>query len=485
MTSMLLTFFKNNFFEKCIQDSFLSIDCIIGSTSLFFSIFIFVLNFFAFFKFILFYGKINFETNLILFSIFQIIVIQLIIITLHEILIVFFTLLQIFIITLIIRKFIIISKQPNRALKKNGFFILLNTINITLFIIYILLLIENNKDKAYSIILFHTCFYSFSCIILAYYSNSLLKLMKKLKQSELQTTSSRTIPQMTNDIEEEEKKNKLSHPDHPDNVEEDKTISTTQPNNEEKNNSNSDSKCIEVNNYEDYLEKNEIVYVMRKKQIKPLYKVNIICSVLEFFLIFIILLLPNDNFEKHQYKIIPKLFIGYIIFYFYIIFCLINVSINFFCFFWKIRGQYKKDLKNRNRNKNRIIDNRFIKRTTINMKKESRKQINEFIENDNNPKEKKNEKSLYISYFTDISEIKDENEFKNKKRNNSIDNNLIEDNNKNIKNEKENEIVVNKELLEPLNNNFIERESIPINIDSTCGINRNTAFSVSKIENNI
>lgn len=479
MTSMILNFFKNNFFEKCIKDSFLSIDCIIGSSFLFFSIFIFVLNFFAFFKFVLFYGKINFETKLILLSIFQIIVIQLIIITLHEILIVFFTFLQTFIITLIIRKFIIISKQTNQALKKNGFFILLNTINIILFIIYILLLIKNNKDKAYSIILFHICFYSFSCVILAYYSKSLLKLMKKLKLSELQTTSSRTIPQMTNDIEDEKKNNKLSHPD---NEEEDKTNSTTRPTNEEKNNSNSN--CIEVNNYENYFEKNEIVYVMRKKQIKPLYKVNIICSILEFFLIFIILLLPNDNFEKNQYKIIPKLFVGYIIFYIYIIICLLNAMINFFCFFWKIRGQYKKNLKNRNINKNKIIDNRFIKRTTINMKKENPKQINEFIENDSNPKEKNNEKSLFMSYFTDISEIKDENEFKNKKRNNSEDNNLIEDN-KNIKNEKENEIDVNKELLEPLNDNFTERESIPINIDSINGINRNTSFSVSKIENNI
>ena len=118
MTSMILNIFKDNFFALCIEDKFKSFNCIIGSSSLFISILILILNFFAFFKLVNFYGKINFETNLIIFSIFQIIVIQLIIITSYELLIVFFTLIQIFIITLIIRKFVIISNQPNQILKK-------------------------------------------------------------------------------------------------------------------------------------------------------------------------------------------------------------------------------------------------------------------------------------------------------------------------------------------------------------------------------
>ena len=48
-----------------------------------------------------------------------------------------------------------------------------------------------------------------------------------------------------------------------------------------------------------------------------------------------------------------------------------------------------------------------------------------------------------------------------------------------------NEISVNKELLEPFNNNFANRESIPYTIDSTQAINRNTTNSISNIDQEI
>ena len=47
-----------------------------------------------------------------------------------------------------------------------------------------------------------------------------------------------------------------------------------------------------------------------------------------------------------------------------------------------------------------------------------------------------------------------------------------------------NETSLNKDLLEPLNNNnFVERESIPINLNS--GINRNTISSISKLDQDV
>ena len=143
MTSMIIKIFENNFFEKCInKSSFLDADCIIGSSTLFFSFLILIINIFALFKLFRYYGKINFETNLFLFSILQVILIQLVIFTSYEILIECFNFIQILIITLIIRKFVILSKQSIQQFKKNALFIFLNTINIPIFILYIMFLFE-------------------------------------------------------------------------------------------------------------------------------------------------------------------------------------------------------------------------------------------------------------------------------------------------------------------------------------------------------
>ena len=464
---MIIKFFNNNLFEKCIQDSFLSIDCWFGNSSLLFSILIFLFNFMAVYKLVKFYRKINFEINLIIFSIFQILIIQLIIITLYEVLIIYFTLIQIFIITLIIRKFVILSRQTSELLRKNGLFIFLNTINISLFIIYIMYSLKKEKENSYSIILFHSGFYAFSSIILAFYSNSLVKLIKKLKkkQSECHSSSSKVISQSQNEEEEKKKSN----------------IQLSIETNEEGQIQTNISDSIGIKNYVNTLKNNEIFFTMRKKQIKPLYKTNIICSFLALLLILSIYLLPKKHFEQNHFKIIPHLLIGHIIFYTYLIICLVNVSVNCYCFYWKIRSQYKKD---KNKKENTIIDNRLIKRETIFMETEKPKQIEEFIENDDNNNKKDNkkfEKSLFVNSFTEISEDKDENLFVKPQKNNieKNDNNKVMEY-KNL-DEINNETCLNKELLEPLNNNhYSERESIPSNLNS--GINRNTEFSVTKLD---
>jgi hypothetical protein len=150
--------------------------------------------------------------------------------------------------------------------------------------------------------------------------------------------------------------------------------------------------------------------------------------------------------------------------------------------------QYKEEYnKNDNYNKqnnNRIIDNRYIKRETINLRNEEPKQVNDFIENDKTKiDQKKFAKSIYESSFTDTSEEKEEDYFvkqENKNKEENINDNL--DKNKEPKNS---ELSVNKELLEPLNNNFIDRESIPYNIDSLPGINRNTFLTNSQFDQEV
>ena len=98
-------------------------------------------------------------------------------------------------------------------------------------------------------------------------------------------------------------------------------------------------------------------------------------------------------------------------------------------------------------------------------------QINCFIENNLKNDPKKIEKSIYISSFEDISET--QNNISDIKNSKEPENNM---------NEKDNGVDLNnKELLEPLNGNIIDRESIPSNVGSIYGINRLTTYSSSQI----
>ena len=122
MTSFIADLLSNNLFEKCVNESFLSLNCILGSSSFGISIIILSLNFFGFYKLYKFFHKLNFETSLILLNIIQIVIIQLLIITCYSILIECFNLVQIGILTWIIRKFNILLKNPIKFFKKNIIF---------------------------------------------------------------------------------------------------------------------------------------------------------------------------------------------------------------------------------------------------------------------------------------------------------------------------------------------------------------------------
>ena len=440
MTSLIINIFEDNFFEQCIDSSFLDIKCIIGNSYLLLSLIICILNLIALYKLSNFYKKINLETNLILFSIFQIIILQLVIITSYELLIELFNFFQIFVVTLIIRKFIIISKQNSNPLKKNGLFILLNTVNILFFGFYIMFLFKNNKDDCYSIILTYILFYILVSIVLIIYSKTLLNLIMKIRIKEIKSTSQSTKESPN------EKLNKL--------------ISI----------SNDD---ILINNSDD-IKQECIFYSMRKKQIKPLYTINIICSFLEFSLIFSLIIFPSNNLEQAQFKIIPNSIKDIIIFYLYLFICLFNVSENYICFFWIIRNEFSTNYVGKGKNnQDRILDNKDIKRETISMKQEEpvQEQINYFIESNLKNDPKKIEKSIYISSFEDISET--QNNISDIKNSKELETNM---------NEKDNGVDLNNiELFEPLNGNNIDRESIPSNMGSIYGINRLTTYSSSQM----
>lgn len=435
MTSLIINIFEDNFFEKCKDSSFVDVKCIIGNSYLLFSLIFCFLNIIALYKLSHFYKKINFETNLILFSIFQIIILQLVVITSYEILIEFFNFFQIFVVTLIIRKFIIISKQNTNPLKKNGLFILLNTVNILFFGFYIMFLFKNNKDDCYSIILTYILFYILVSIVLIIYSKTLLNLIMKIRNKENKSASQSTIESSN------EKLNQLV--------------------------SNDDN----LTNNSDDINQECIFYSMRKKQIKPLYTINIICSFLEFALIFSLFIIPLNNFEQTQFKIIPNSIIDIIIFYLYLFICLFNVSENYICFFWIIRNEFSTNsVRNGKIYQNRILDNKDIKRETISMKQEEPEQVNYFIENSLKNDPKKIEKSIYMSSFEDISET----------QNNISDTQNLKELEYNM-NGKDIEVELNnKELLNPLNGNNIDRESIPSNMESIYGINRLTTYSSSQ-----
>jgi hypothetical protein len=212
-----------------------------------------------------------------------------------------------------------------------------------------------------------------------------------------------------------------------------------------------------------------IFYHKRENQIKPLYKINLVCTFLQLSFILTVLIIPNINFKKESYKVIPETTLSQIFYYVYIIVCIINAFTNFFCFFWRIKSQYKTNIKKSIIRKKRetIMDSGYLKREEIKIEKgeEDTKKIENIIEKE---KENKNsnliDKSLYFNSFEDLT-IDNHNNTNNTDRNQEKTNEIIIEENIEI----ENNDIENKDIL---NNEIIDRESIPLDLDSNQAINR-------------
>ena len=433
MSDFIVNILKDNLFEKCVSDSFISLNCILGTSTFVFSILIISFDCYGFYKLAKYFHKINFETSLILMNIIQLLIIQFLIITSYEILVEFFNLAQIGMLTWIIRKFNILLKKPLSSFKRNRLFIFFNIINFSLIIYYTVeIIVDTSYDFLYPIILIHTSFSLLCASILTIYSCSLLAKIKKINKTEKQN------------------------------------LEVIFDSSDELPNSNENllvQKTEEVSKKENDF----IFYHKRENQIKPLYKINLVCTFLQLSFILTVLIIPNINFKKESYKVIPETTLSQIFYYVYIIVCIINAFTNFFCFFWRIKSQYKTNIKKSIIRKKRetIMDSGYLKREEIKIEKgeEDTKKIENIIEKE---KENKNsnliDKSLYFNSFEDLT-IDNHNNSNNADRNQEKTNEIIIEENIEI----ENNDIENKDIL---NNEIIDRESIPLDLDSNQAINR-------------
>ena len=449
MSTIFESLFKDNFIDTCIENSFLNFNCIVGSSIILITIIVLFINVFALLKLANFYGHLNLEIILIILSFILLIIIELSIITAYNLLLEWFTFTQIFIVSLIIRKIGLIGKKT-----KNGLFIVLNTINLILFTIYMKYLIYEGDNEFINLI--HGVFYIFTAIILSVYCSALIKKIKKVekKEQKIYVKASYRL-NAKNSIKSDESKNDTSKENSKD--------TSTDINKEkisEKDISKDDSSpTFLVISFDSTKNQGDFLYYsMRKKQLKPLYKLNMFCAIIEFLLNISKYLSYSEYFTIDKYKTKPSSIFGYIIFYLLMIAFIFNVSINFISFFWVIRKQYTNE-KNKNEkntqieiNSEKVLDNKFIRRETINMKNEKNKEITDFMKEDN----KKFKKSFGDDTFTDIQDISSE----------KLDDDYNKENNEN-------------DLTEPLHNEkYEDNENIVdyrFSVPSNEAINRITA----------
>ena len=432
MSSFISDILSDNFFEKCVNDSFTSLNCILGSSVFALSILVISLNCFAFYKLFKFFHKLNLQTSLILLDIIQLLIILLLIITCYAMLIELFNVVQIGMLTWIIRKFNILLKNPIRFFKKNKLFFFLNILNILLFIYYIVLLfVKEPENYNYPIILTHT-FFSFACsCILVIYSCSLISRIKIINESE---------------------KDLLK-----------RVIGSS-------GGGNNNPLLVNKNNGGPSNSKEIIFYSKRERQIKPLFKINLVCTFLEFSLLFSILFVPNIIFQKDYYKIIPQSVMSHIFYYLFIFVCIVNTFANFFCFFWNIKKQYNLNPQI----KNAIMTSAYLRKQKIEMEnnRDDPNMIEEVLDHDiYNNYNNKYEDNDFNSSFEEL--------FVEKQNNNK---NLVEDLKSNdIRNDNSlrKDETDNKELL---NNEVKNRESINIDFDSHFGINRISRNTTSNLK---
>jgi hypothetical protein len=362
MPSAFENFFDNNLIKICMDNNFKDLNCILGTTEIIISLILILITFLGLIKLLNYYDKINFETALLLFSIIQIVLLDIIIIIPHDFLFECFFFVQICHISLTIRKFVILTKQEKNSIKENILFILLNIINIIIFTFYILSLLDIFLNNIYLYIQSTIRIYYFiTAIFLAFFCHKAIIKLKKFENRH------------------ESYELKLKH--------QDSAVS---------NNSN-----LVVS----FQNNDWMFFLIRERQIKPLYILNLICSFIQMVFILSKHFLLENFFQKDEYKLISLKDEGYIIYYFYLIFCFLNVFVNYFCFYWIVREQFDYNTNeinktNKNRNKN-ILNEEFIERETINNKQDE-KEIQTLMEDKKD--KKKFAKSIYSNTFTEAND---------------------------------------------------------------------------------
>ena len=107
----------------------------------------------------------------------------------------------------------------------------------------------------------------------------------------------------------------------------------------------------------------------------------------------------NGFFEKKIYIIKTKREEAYIIYYIYVLSCFLNVLVNYFCFYWVVRDQYKIDKNDKDPKKKKLLDQKTITRITTNNLDDD-KNISVIIDDDGRKTDQKLfAKSIYSNTF--------------------------------------------------------------------------------------
>ena len=376
MPSGFDNFFDDNIFEVCIKDKFANVNCIFGLVEFISSFALLIITIIGLVKMIKYYDSFNFEMCLVIFSIFQILLMDMIIITPHDFLFELFFVTQLLVISLIIRKFIKIIR--NQKLKENVIFIIINVINLVIFVFFILSLFDLFLTDIYLYIRFSSrIFYFLITVCLAFLCRSLIqKLEKYEKKSE------------TFDLFLRKNTAKTSKSEH----------------------------------FVFSVYSQELFFLIRKKQLTPLYIVNLLCSFIQMLFILLGTFVLTNMFFKKNNKIVST-DTGYIIYYIYLLSYFLNIMVNFICFYWMIREQYNQpDMKMPQKKDNKILDEDYIIRESIRTTQE----LSNSILLEEKDKKTTKQKSLYSNTFSDADDRENQENYFVKKDENSeqLDDNI-------------------------------------------------------------
>lgn len=376
MPSGFDNFFDDNIFEVCIKDKFANVNCIFGLVEFISSFALLIITIIGLVKMIKYYDSFNFEMCLVIISIFQILLMDMIIITPHDFLFELFFVTQLLVISLIIRKFIKIIR--NQKLKENVIFIIINVINLVIFVFFILSLFDLFLTDIYLYIRFSSrIFYFLITVCLAFLCRSLIqKLEKYEKKSE------------TFDLFLRKNTAKTSKSEH----------------------------------FVFSVYSQELFFLIRKKQLTPLYIVNLLCSFIQMLFILLGTFVLTNMFFKKNNKIVST-DTGYIIYYIYLLSYFLNIMVNFICFYWMIREQYNQpDMKMPQKKDNKILDEDYIIRESIRTTQE----LSNSILLEEKDKKTAKQKSLYSNTFSDADDRENQENYFVKKDENSeqLDDNI-------------------------------------------------------------
>ena len=372
-----------NFIDRCTNNSLSDESCIMGIVTLIITFFPLLFNVYAFVKMTMFYKKLNFENSIILVSAIEIFILEFALTTSLDVFLQFFFFIQIILTSFLIKKFANLIKDMQSLFKNNFFFISLNVINFIIFIAYLVFMIIT-EDSNFIINLVYKIFYFITTCVLSYSCIFMNRLIEKHKKEYIENYNSFFDPSLLN----------ISSKDLSD------IGSITDVDNKDNNTPNSsENKDKDID--ADSEREGEEFYRIKRKQNKCLYIINLGCALLEMTFTILRFTLLKEDFIDHKYKIVPLTLSSEIIYYVYLLICLINISVIFFCFYYYIRRQYSRDTKvYKKRLSKKLFDDAFIEQQK---KEDDITDKNEGILTD----KKKVRKKSSIDQFNDIVIRKD------------------------------------------------------------------------------